>query len=61
LDVYLPTDMRIGVEHEAPLVGGVTALAGEVLLQAELRVTIYRTQVDPRWAASRVRFVPCFA
>lgn len=61
LDVYLPTDVRLEPEADPDLLGGVTSLVGDVLIQSEPREQMYRPLTAPDWVTTRVRFVPYFA
>lgn len=61
LDVYLPTDLHLEPEVDPDLLGGVTALFGDVLLQFEPRDQMYRPLSAPEWAPTRLRFVPYYA
>ena len=61
LDVYLPTDLHLEPEVNPDLLGGVTALVGDVLLRSEPRDQMYRPLTVPKWVPTRLRFVPYYA
>ena len=61
LDVYLRGKTDLQVNHRPDFLGGVSTIAGEVLLRCDDGEGMYRTVKQPTWRSCETTFVPYFA
>lgn len=61
LDVHVPHDIELAVEHRPEFLGGVTVLRGEVLLRTDPGGGMYRPLGETEWKRTEMTFVPYFA
>ncbi len=64
LDVHLPTDIELSARRRPDLLGGLTTLSGNALLQAPSTRNAdatYRPLTPAAWKAAPVQFIPYFA
>lgn len=61
LDVHLPCDAELSVEHKPEFLGGVSVINAQVLLRPDEGQGMYRKVTRPAWQAYDTTFVPYFA
>lgn len=61
LDVYLPADSKMKATYQKGLLGGITAIDGEVLIRQDKNQGMYRTVQKPAWETFETRFVPYYS
>lgn len=60
VDVYLPSDVELTSEYHPDLLGGVTAITGEVLLRKEQERKLYKEITEPEWTGVSATFIPYY-
>ncbi|WP_246041070.1 glycoside hydrolase family 127 protein [Flavivirga rizhaonensis] len=61
LDVYLPIKSELTATYKPDLLGGVTAISGNVKLRKDDKKGMYRELSDLKWKNHKAQFVPYFA